>query len=401
MVLLAFHATSWTTLAPAVLTNLAAVIFILPFLIFSASAGQFADKFDKARLARLVKLLEMLTMGVAVLGFFWHSLPLLLAALFLLGVHSTLFGPVKYAILPQHLREDELVGGNALVESETFVAILLGTIVGGVLAASDGPPGGIPLGGFVVALAGFVASLGIPSAPPPRPGLRINFDPFSETWRSLAYARRRRTVFLSMLCISWFWLYGALFLTQIPVFGKAVLGGGETAVTLLLATFTVGVGLGSLEYARLSGEQHGIGLIFFGALGLSVFGFDLFLASPAVPPTEAPLPATVLLESFLTWRVLFDFTAIGVFGGFYIVPLYVLLQTHSDPAHRARVIVANNVLNALFMVVGALGAAVLLGRGVSIPALFAMAALGNAPVALFVRRRGRFAAPRRRAKRAA
>ena len=207
VVLLTFHAASWTTIKPELLTNLAAGIFILPFFLFSATAGQLADKFDKAKLARLVKVLEMLIMGVAALGFFMQSLSVLLGALFLLGLHSTLFGPVKYAILPQHLREEELVGGNALVEAGTFVSILLGTLGGGLLAGMGGHPSWVAFAGLVVAAAGFVASCAIPSAPAPEPELRINLNPLSETWRNIGFARRNRRVFLSILGISWFWLH--------------------------------------------------------------------------------------------------------------------------------------------------------------------------------------------------
>jgi 1-acyl-sn-glycerol-3-phosphate acyltransferase len=384
VVLLTFHAASWTTLPPEILTNLAAGIFILPFFVLSATSGQLADKFDKAKLARLVKLLEMLIMGVAMLGFFMHSLPVLLGALFLLGVHSTLFGPVKYAILPQHLREDELVGGNALVESGTFVAILLGTLAGGLLAGVGSHPAWIALAALVVAAAGYVASLGIPAAPPPAPGLTINFNPLSETWRNIGFARRERTVFLSILGISWFWLYGALFLAQFPVYAKKVLGGDEFSVTLLLVVFTVGIGLGSMLCERLSGKHVEIGLVPFGSIGLTLFGIDLVFASPTALPATTPLAVTALLAVPGTWRVLVDLFGLGLFGGFFIVPLYVLIQLRSAPEHRARIIAANNILNALFMVVGALGAAGLLGNGVSIPQLFGIAALCNVLVAIYI-----------------
>ena len=384
VVLLTFHAVNWTTLAPEVLTNLAAGIFILPFFLFSATAGQLADKFDKAKLARLVKILEMVIMGVAALGFFLHSLSVLLCALFLLGLHSTLFGPVKYAILPQHLREDELVGGNALVESGTFVAILVGTLAGGLLAGIGGHPGWVAFAGLLVAAAGFLASCGIPAAPAPVPELAINLNPFSETWRNIGFARRNRTVFLAILGISWFWLYGALFLAQFPVYAKNVLGGDETSVTLLLAIFTVGIGLGSMLCEKLSGKHVEIGLVPFGSIGLTLFGFDLLFTSPAMLPAAAPLAMGSLLTMHGTWRVLFDLFGLGVFGGFFIVPLYVLIQLRSAPEHRARIIAANNILNALFMVVGALAAAGLLGHGMSIPVLFAMAALCNALVALYI-----------------
>jgi 1-acyl-sn-glycerol-3-phosphate acyltransferase len=384
IVLLTFQAASWTALAPEVLSNLAAGIFILPFFLFSATAGQLADKYDKAKLARLVKVLEVAIMGVAALGFSMHSLPVLFAALFLLGLHSTLFGPVKYAILPQHLREDELVGGNALVEAGTFVAILIGTLAGGLLAGAGGDPVWVAYAGLIVAVAGYLASRGIPAAPAPAPDLVVSLNPLSETWRNIGFARRDRTVFLSILGISWFWLYGALFLAQFPSYAKNVLGGGESAVTLLLATFTIGIGLGSLLCERLSSKHVEIGLVPFGSIGLTLFGLDLAFASPSVLPGGGPLSVPALLTLFSTWHVLFDLFALGLFGGFFIVPLYALIQLRSSPEHRARIIAANNILNALFMVVGALAAAGLLGSGVSIPALFGIAALCNAGVAIYI-----------------
>ncbi len=384
VVLLTFQAAQWTTLKVELLANLAAGIFILPFFLFSATAGQLADKYDKALLARLVKVLEMVIMGVAAAGFFLHSLPVLMGALFLLGCHSTLFGPVKYAILPQHLHSDELVGGNALIEAGTFVAILIGTLAGGLLAGSVEHPAWIALGGFVVAAAGYLSSRGIPAAPAPEPGLTVNLNPLSETWRNIAFARQNRTVFLSILGISWFWLYGALFLAQFPAYAKNVLGGGESAVTLLLATFTVGIGIGSMLCERLSGKHVEIGLVPFGSIGLTLFGLDLFFASPSGLTGTTPHELLALLSLPAVWRVLFDLVMLGVFGGFFIVPMYALVQLRSSPEHRARIIAANNILNALFMVVGALGAAALLGEGLSIPALFGLGALLNAAVALYI-----------------
>ena len=384
VVLLTFQAARWTTLRPELLANLAAGIFILPFFLFSATAGQLADKYDKAMLARLVKVLEMAIMGVAAAGFFLTSLPVLMGALFLLGCHSTLFGPVKYAILPQHLREEELVGGNALIEAGTFVAILIGTLAGGLLAGSVAHPAWIAVGGFVVALAGYLTSRGIPAAPAPAPELKVNLNPLSETWRNIAFARENRTVFLSILGISWFWLYGALFLAQFPAYGKFVLGGGESSVTLLLATFTVGIGVGSMLCERMSGKHVEIGLVPFGSIGLTLFGLDLYFASPTGLAGAAPHELLALLAMPAVWRVLLDLLMLGMFAGFSIVPMYALVQLRSSPEHRARIIAANNILNALFMVVGALGAAALLGEGLSIPALFGLGALLNAAVALYI-----------------
>ncbi len=384
VVMLTFQTASWTTLTPETLTNLAAGLFILPFFLFSATAGQLADKYDKAWLSRLVKLLEIVIIGVAALGFYLHSLSVLLAALFLLGLQSALFGPVKYAILPQHLAEEELVGGNALVESGTFVSILIGTLAGGLLAGSGLSPGWIAIAGFIVALAGYVASRGIPPAPAPSADLRINLNPLTETWHSMVFARENRTVFLAIVGISWFWLYGALLLAQFPVYARNVLGGNEALVTLMLSIFTVGIGAGSMLCERFSGRHVEIGLIPIGAIGLTLFGADLAMGSPTAMPANAPLPLAALLATGSCWRVLFDLFAIGFFGGFFVVPLYVLMQSRSAPELRARIIAANNILNALFMVAGALAAGALLGLGVSIPVLFGIAAVCNALVAVFV-----------------
>ena len=386
VVLLTFKAAEWTSLPPGILANLAAGIFILPFFVFSASAGQFADKFDKARIARLVKILEILIIVIAGAGFAAHSLFLLLAALCLLGCHSTLFGPVKYAILPEHLHAGELIGGNALIEAGTFVAILVGTLFGGLLAAT-GDTLWITGAALAIAVAGYAASRFIPSAPPPDPHLRLLANPLRETWRVIGHARANRIVFLAILGISWFWLYGALFLAQFPAYAKDVLGGSEVAVTLLLATFTVGIGAGSLACERMSGGRVELGLVPLGSLGLTLFGLDVAFASPTLPPIGAPLALAALLGQWSTWHVLADLLLIGVFGGFFIVPLYTLLQERSEASHRARVIAANNILNACFMVAGALAAAGLLAAGVSIATLFGVAALGNAVVVTTIYKR--------------
>jgi 1-acyl-sn-glycerol-3-phosphate acyltransferase len=383
VVLLTFQAANWTTLKPELLANLAAGIFILPFFLFSATAGQLADKYDKAALARLVKLLEIGIVLVAGAGFVVHSLAVLFVALFLLGLHSTLFGPVKYAILPQHLKSEELVGGNALIEAGTFVAILLGTLLGGLLAGSGDGTTWITIVGLAIAIGGYVASRGIPVAVPPAPTLAISANPFSETWRNINFARENQTVFLSIMGISWFWLFGALFLAQFPAYTKNVLGGSETAVTLLLATFTFGIGVGSLLCEKLSAKRIELGLVPLGSIGLTLFALDLALASPAVP-SPSPLGAIGLLAYDQTWRVLLDLALIGIFGGFFIVPLYALVQQRSNPEHGARIIAANNIMNALFMVVGALAAAGMLAAGLTIPMLFAVAAVCNAAVALFI-----------------
>jgi 1-acyl-sn-glycerol-3-phosphate acyltransferase len=366
--------------------NLAAGLFILPFFLFSATAGQIAEKYEKARLIRGIKLLEIAIMSLAVIGFLVGNVALLLVVLFLMGTQSALFGPVKYSILPQHLHEDELVGGNALVESATFLAILLGTVAGGVFMAVRGDVQWVSATVIVIAILGYLASRGIPAAPPTAPTLRINWNPVTETWRNFRFMRTNRTVMLAVLGISWFWLYGAVFLSQLPNYTKIHLGGDETVVTLLLTVFSLGIGVGSLLCERLSGHKIEIGLVPLGSIGLTVFGIDLFFAQQgmAASATLAAMPAGAFLAAPGSFRVLCDLLLIGVFGGFYIVPLYALIQTRAEPSHRSRVIAGNNILNALFMVIAALMAIVLLEAGLTIPQLLLIVAIMNAAVAMFI-----------------
>ena len=382
IVLLTFKAAHWTTIKPELLGNLGAGIFILPFFLFSATAGQLVDKLDKARVARFVKLMEIAIMLLASIGFALQSFALLMIALFMMGVHSALFGPVKYAILPQHLRPDELVAGNALVEAGTFTAILLGTLVGGVLAALDNGTQWISIVAVLIAIAGYIASRGIPAAPSAIPKLVIRFNPLTDTWRCMTQSLQNREVFIAIIGLSWFWLYGALFLAQFPAYAKNVIGGTESAVTLLLAVFTVGIGVGSLACDRLSRHKIELALVPVGAAGLTLFGLDFVLASPTETPAQMSLSLGQLLADAATWRILVDLLLLGAFGGFFCVPLYALMQARSDEDKRARTIAANNIMNSLFMVAGALGASAMLGAGFSMPHLFVLAAIVNACVAI-------------------
>jgi len=384
VIFVAFHAADLTSLDPNALVNLAGAVFIAPFMLFSATAGQLADKLEKSRLIRWIKLFEIAIMGVGLVGFWHRDLALLFTGLALLGVHSTLFGPVKYAILPQHLRNEELIGGNGLVEMGTFVAILIGTIAGGLVVAIEGSgpsvAGAVALG---VAVAGYLASRGIPRTPAVDPGLAINWNPFTETWKNLRFAYGNRVVWLSMLGISWFWFYGATFLAQFAGFARDVLGGNEHVVTLLLALFSVGIGAGSLLCERLSGRRVELGLVPFGSIGLTLFAVDLWFASRGLRASELA-GLDVFFREPAHWRIAADLVLIGLFGGFYIVPLYALIQERSAPSHRSRIIAANNILNALFMVASAVLAIVLLRAGLSIPDLFLVTAIMNAGVAWFI-----------------
>lgn len=383
IILVAYHAAEYSRFDSTLLTNAAAGLFILPFVLFSASAGQIADKFEKTMIIRVIKAAEIGIMLIASAGLMLKNLPLLFAALFLLGLHSTFFGPVKYAILPQALTPSEIVGGNGLVEMGTFVAILAGTLVAGVLVALDSGALWVSVVVLLVAIFGLAASLAIPKAPAAAPSLAFNWNPLSETWANLKFARQDRPVFLSLLGISWFWFYGALFLSQFPNYSKIVLGGSEHVVTLLLALFSIGVAAGSLLCERLSGHKVEIGLVPFGSIGLTLFAVDLFFATPG-SVAETGLGAGEFIARPGTWRIALDLFLIGVFGGFYIVPLYALVQTRCESSHRSRVIAANNILNALFMVVAAGLAALALGAGVSIPQLLLLTGILNAAVAIYI-----------------
>jgi len=384
VIFVAFQAAALTALSSNDLVNIAAAAFIAPFVLFSATAGQIADKFEKSRLIRLIKLFEIAVMIIGAIGFYRRDLVLLFLALALMGVHSTVFGPVKYAILPQSLRPNELIGGNGLVEMGTFVAILLGEIVGGLVIAIK--PNGPVLAGatsIAIAVAGYLVSRAIPITPAVAPELKINWNPFTETTRNLRFAYSHRVVWLSMLGISWFWFYGATYLTQFANFTKDVLGGDEHVATLLLAIFSIGIGIGSLLCERLSGHKVEIGLVPFGSIGLSIFAIDLYFASKDLVPN-----GLTGIDGFLAmhahWRVIADLVLLGMFGGFYIVPLYALIQERSDPAYRSRIIAANNILNALFMVASAGIALGLLKAGLTIPALFLATGLMNAVVAIYI-----------------
>lgn len=382
--LVTFRAGQLTSADPKMLATLLPGLFILPFFLFSATSGLLADKLDKAAIARAVKLFEIAVMTLAAWGFLTNGFWELVAALFLMGVHSTVFGPVKYGYLPQHLHPDELVGGNGLMESGTFVAILLGEVLGAWLAAA--PQGGAFTSVTVIGLAilGYLASRGIPATPPVDPGLKVNWNPFTETWNNLRFARGNRTIWLSLLGISWFWFYGATLLAQFPAYAKEVLGGDESVFILLLTVFSVGIGAGSLLCERLSGHKVEIGLVPFGAIGLTVFGVDLFFATPAAPAAAGGAHFTAFLASPGNWRLLADLVLLGLFGGFYIVPLYALIQTRSEKSHQSRIIAGNNILNASFMVVSALVSVLLFAAGLSIPQLFLATALFNAAVAVYI-----------------
>lgn len=383
-VLATYSAAEWGGLDPRSAGAVIGGIFILPFVLFSATAGQFADKLEKASLIRFTKNFEIAVMLLTGAGFIWNLVWCLFAGAFLMGLQSTLFGPVKYAYLPQQLTQEELVGGNGMVEMGTFVAILLGTMIGGILVSIAGTGAHYVAAVCVgIAILGRIAAGRVPQSAAQDPGIRINWNPFSETWRNLLVARTNRSVFLSVLGISWLWFFGSIFLTSFTGFAKVVLGGNEQVVTLLLAVFSIGIGTGSLLCERLSGRKVEIGLVPFGSIGMTVFAVDLWLASRAMQPAGIG-GVGAFLGVAANWRVAADLFLLAMFGGFYSVPLYALIQSRCEPSHRARIIAANNILNALFMVVASVMAAVLLGEGMTLPQLFLVTAVLNALVAIYI-----------------
>jgi len=374
---------------PAELAGLViGAVFIVPFLLFSATAGQLADKHDKAVLTRMVKNLEIVIMALGAAGLVTTHVPLMLGCIFLLGVHSTLFGPVKYAYLPQHLGERELTGGNGMIEMGTFVAILLGNVAGGLLIAL--PAAGVLAGtqaaalvSLLLALAGRVVSQWVPATPATAPGLRINWNPVTETWRNLLLAHGHLAVFRSLLGISWMWFFGVVFLAQFPSFAKDVLHGDERVASLLLVVFSVGIGAGSLLTETLSRRHVEIGLVPLGALGMTLFAGDLYFASRGLPALPLQTVGSFLAHS-AHWRVLSDLFMLSLCAGLYSVPMYALIQLRAPASHRARIIAANNILNAVFMIVSSLAVGALLAAGFTIPQVFGLTALANAVVAGYI-----------------
>jgi 1-acyl-sn-glycerol-3-phosphate acyltransferase len=363
-------------------------IFILPFFLFSATAGQLADKYSKSRIVVWIKLWEILAMLIGAYGFITERFLLLLTTLFFMGLHSTFFGPVKYSILPQLLRSEELVSGTAYVEMGTFLAILLGTLLGGFLislAASGAWL--VSAAALTVAILGWMTSTRIRPLAPVTPSLKIQANPIVPTFQIIKLTAKVRSVFLSILGISWFWFFGAAVLSLLPGYCKQILRGEEQLITFFLAMFSVGVGVGSMICGRLSGQKLELGLVPVGSLGLSLFAFDLFLiGNPSWVFTHpgAQLTITQLLSTVGGWRIAMDLFLLAVFGGFFIVPLYTLVQQRSAEAERSRVIAGNNVINAFFMVVAAALLVSLLALKFTIPQIFLLLAVLNLAVAVYI-----------------
>jgi acyl-[acyl-carrier-protein]-phospholipid O-acyltransferase/long-chain-fatty-acid--[acyl-carrier-protein] ligase len=384
-ILVVFQLGSQGGMSPQVLATVAAGLFIAPYFLFSALAGSLSDHFEKSRLMKGWKAAEIAISALGAWGLLAQNVPIMLAALFLLGLQSTFTSPIKYAVLPEYLRDDELIGGNALIEGGTFLAILLGTIAGATLVLVEG--GCAIVAGVMMALAvaGFAASLLLPQAHPGKPAVAIGFNLVHDTAALWTLIRRRRDLFLSVLGISWFWLVGATYLSQFPTFAKDVLVADEHVVTLMLTMFSVGIGIGSVLCGRLLKGEVSARHVPFAALGMTLFALDLWFAAGAAAGTSGTLAS---LREFLarpaSWRVLADLLAFAVCGGIYIVPLYTILQARSDETMRSRAVAANNLINAAFMVASAAASALLLAAGISATGLFLLLGLANLVVAVYI-----------------
>ena len=387
IVMIIFSLLDSSDMDPGILVTIAAGIFILPFFLFSATAGQIADKFEKSASIQRIKFVEILIMATACFGFYLSNTWFLILVLFLMGTQSSFFGPLKYGILPNHLKERELIGGNALIETGTFLAILIGTIIGGLLIVIENGTAIISTILFLIALVGWAVSRSIPTAAAADPNLKINYNILQEIGRMMGRARQTRTVFLSIIGISWFWLVGATFLSQFPNYSKTLLGGNASVVTLFMFTFSLGIGIGSYGCTKLLKGVISAKYVPLSAFALTVFIIDLYFASVDLSaPGGALITASDFLNTPTNLRILFDLAAISICGGLYTVPLYAILQNDSDPKTRSRIIAANNLMNALFMVVGAIVATGMLALDWTIPEVFLSLAIANCFVGLYITR---------------
>ena len=370
------------------LNNLAALLFILPYFIFSATAGQIADKFERSQLIRGIKVLEIVIMLIGSAGFLLGNLWLLLLALFMMGTHSTFFGPIKYAILPEILKPNELMSGNALFQSGTSIAILIGMILGGaVISASNGNLFWISLTVVIIAILGYLSSRFILKQQVSSPDLKIDWNFFRTSFQTLKYAKSLPLIFMILLGNSWYWFYGATYLTQIPQLTQQNLHASENVVSLLLTFFSVGIGVGSLLCRRIGGSEVNIKMVPIGAIGLTLFAFYLALSLAFVPERTGAMMnvADMFNHGAIYYHVMLAVTLLGISGGFYIVPLYAMMQAYSPRSHRARVVAANNILNAVFMVSSAIFSIIILSvLKIDIKILFSITAVLSAGFTLWL-----------------
>lgn len=386
ILILTYVAAAKMGMAISTLNNLAAMLFVLPYFLFSALAGQIADKYEKSTLTQGIKLLEIIIMMLAAVGFWFELYWLLFVALFLMGTQSTFFGPVKYAYLPEAMHKDELVGANGLFQTGTSLAILTGMMAAGVLTQLQDPTLWLIVATISIAILGYIAARFIPSTPSHAKDLKINWNIISTSFDIIKYLYRLPLLFFVIIGNSWFWFYGATFLTQTPEFSKVILQGDESVVIFLLTLFSVGTALGSLLCKALVKNQVSLRLLPIGIAGLSIFAIDLYfsLSSIAITSTQM-LSVGALLAMDGTWRVFADLFFLGLSGGVYIVPMYAFMQAYAPISHRSRIVGANNIFNALFMVGSAIFAIVILAvLKLSLPMLFLICGIINVLFGVFL-----------------
>jgi MFS family permease len=387
VLLIAYKSYTLLGLNPGAMVSLAGGIFILPFFLFSATSGQICDKMPKHKLMVIVKIWEILVMFLGTTGFLLGNVKILMTALFLMGTQSTVFGPVKYSILPELINEDELVEGNALFQMGTFVSILLGTILGGVLISiQDIGPQYVSIAVIVLAILGTLTATKIQELPANEPDLKIQYGVIKPTWNIIKLTLEKKEVFLGVFGISWYWFYGAALLTIFPLYVKNILSSNEHVATLFLAIFSIGVAIGSVICGKLSKNELEVGLVPVGAIGLSLFPIDLFLiGKPSFAIAAGELfNLSQFLKNPIAIRILFDLLMISIFSGFYIVPLYTLIQQRSRAEIRSRIIAGNNILNALFMVVASIMLMICFGKGITEPQMYMILSIQNALVCLYM-----------------
>ncbi|MDN5619719.1 MAG: MFS transporter [Psychrobacter sp.] len=381
ILVLTYTAASQLGVEVSILNNLAAMLFILPYFLFSALAGQIADKYEKSKLTQFIKVLELVIMAIAAVGFVFEWYALLFVALFLMGTHSTFFGPIKYAYLPQAMKEDELVGANGLFQMGTSLAILVGMIVAGILTQLSQSLYWISATVLIVAVLGYLAARYIPNMPAMQPDLKVNWNIVTTSLSTVSYLYSLPFLFFVILGNSWFWFYGATFLTQVPEFSKVILHGDESVVIFLLTLFSVGVSIGSLLCKSLTKNQVSLRLLPFGIAGLSIFAIDLYFSLSSLNinvNNDTLLGISDLFGVSGSWRVFADLFLLGFSGGLYIVPLYASMQAYAPKSHRARIVGANNIFNAILMVTSAIFAIVILNvLGLSLPQLFLVTGILN------------------------
>lgn len=389
ILVLTYTAAAKMGVAVSLLNNLAALLFILPYFLFSALAGQIADKYEKSSLTKGIKLLEIIIMGLSAVGFIFELYPLLFVALFLMGTHSTFFGPIKYAYLPEVMHKDELVGANGLFQTGTSLAILTGMMLAGVLTQLPNSLVWISVTTFGIAVLGYLASRFLPVVPPHEPTLKVDYNIFRTSGSVIKYLYGLPLLYFIILGNSWFWFYGATFLTQTPEFSKVILHGNESVVILLLTLFSVGTAIGSLLCKSLTKNQISLKLLPIGIIGLSIFAIDLYLSLNSIHIEPLTNGATYTIGQLLNLngsiRVFVDLFLLGLSGGIYIVPLYASMQAYAPVSHRSRIVGANNIFNAIFMVSSAIFSIIILAMlKLSIPQLFLITGILNALFGLFL-----------------